>query len=53
MLAAHEAGVHAIGVATGNSTMADLAAAKADVVIPDLTDTEAFAQAVFGPTLSE
>jgi phosphoglycolate phosphatase len=53
MLAAYEAGVHAVGVATGVSTMAELAAAKADVVIPDLTDTEAFVQAVFGHMLHE
>jgi phosphoglycolate phosphatase len=53
MLAAHKAGVHAIGVATGSNTVTDLAAAKADVVIPDLTDTETFAQAVFGHTLGE
>lgn len=53
MLAAYETGAHAIGVATGSSTMADLAAAKADVVIPDLSDTEAFAQAVFSPTRYE
>ena len=44
--AAHEVGVRAIGVATGSSTMEDLMAAQADIVLPDLTDTEAVIRAI-------
>lgn len=44
--AAHEVGVHAVGVATGSSTVEDLMAAKASIVLPDLTDTNAIIQAV-------
>jgi phosphoglycolate phosphatase len=44
--AAREAGVHAVGVATGSSTMEDLIAAQADVVLPDLAGTEAVIRAV-------
>lgn len=46
MMAAHEVGVHAVGVATGSSTAAELRAAGANAVISDLTDTSAFMQAV-------
>ena len=44
--AAREAGARAIGVATGQSTMEELAAAPA--VLPDLTDTDAVIRAVYG-----
>lgn len=44
--AAREVGVRAIGVATGRSTMEDLMAAQADIVLPDLTDTEAVIRAL-------
>lgn len=44
--AAHDVGVRAIGVATGRSTREDLMAAHADVVLPDLTDTEAVIRAL-------
>jgi phosphoglycolate phosphatase len=44
--AAREVGVRAIGVATGSSTREDLMAAQADVVLPDLRDTEAVVRAV-------
>jgi phosphoglycolate phosphatase len=47
MDAAHEVGVHAVGVATGSSTAEELALAHADAVVADLTDTQAFAEAVF------
>lgn len=45
--AAREVGVHALGVATGNSTVEDLVAAQAAVVLPDLADTEIVLQAVY------
>ncbi len=48
MAAAHEVGVRAVGVATGSSTADDLTAAHADAVLPDLTDTAAVIQAVYG-----
>ncbi|MGH3868496.1 MAG: HAD family hydrolase [Pseudonocardiaceae bacterium] len=44
--AAREVGVRAIGVATGSSTMEDLMAAQADIVLPDMTDTVAVVRAV-------
>ncbi|SHF36069.1 HAD family hydrolase [Streptoalloteichus hindustanus] len=39
----------AVGVATGRSTADELDAAGAHVVLPDLTDTDAVLDAVFGP----
>lgn len=50
MAAAHEVGVRAVGVATGSSTADELTAAHADAVLPDLTDTAAVVQAIFGAT---
>jgi phosphoglycolate phosphatase len=44
--AAHEVGVHAVGVATGSSTVEDLIAAQASIVLSDLADTEAIIRAV-------
>ncbi len=44
--AAREVGVHSVGVATGSSTVEDLMAAQASIVLPDLTDTEAVIRAV-------
>jgi phosphoglycolate phosphatase len=44
--AAHEVGVRAVGVATGSSTREELMASYADVVIPDLTDTEMVVRSV-------
>ena len=38
--AATSAGARAVGVATGRFSAGDLADAGADVVLPDLTDTE-------------
>ena len=43
---AREVGVHAVGVATGSSTVEDLMAAQASIVLPDLADTEAVIRAV-------
>lgn len=51
MAAAHEVGVRAVGVATGSSTADELTAAHADAVLPDLTDTAAVVQAIYGATL--
>lgn len=51
MAAAHEVGVRAVGVATGTSTADELTSAHADAVLPDLTDTAAVVQAVYGATL--
>ncbi|MGH8078510.1 MAG: HAD family hydrolase [Lysobacter sp.] len=48
--AAREVGVRAVGVATGGSTVDELTAARANAVLPDLTDTEAVIQAVYGAT---
>ena len=45
---AHDAGVRAVGVATGGSTVADLEAAGAEAVLPDLTRPRALQAAVFG-----
>ena len=46
--AALATGARAVGVATGGPTAAELAAAGADVVLPDLTDTPAVVAAVTG-----
>lgn len=46
--AAREVGVHVVGVATGSSTVEDLMAAQAGIVLPDLADTEAVIRAVVG-----
>ena len=43
---AHDAGVFAVGVATGNSSFEELAACGADLVLADLTDIEALCDAV-------
>lgn len=51
MAAAHEVGVRAVGVATGSSTVDQLTTAHADAVLPDLTNSEAVVQAVYGATL--
>ncbi|WP_250284249.1 MULTISPECIES: haloacid dehalogenase-like hydrolase [unclassified Frankia] len=45
---AHDAGVRAVGVATGGSTAVDLEASGADAVLPDLTRPRALRAAVFG-----
>ncbi|AAZ55546.1 haloacid dehalogenase-like hydrolase [Thermobifida fusca] len=45
---AHDAGVRAVGVATGRSSRADLAAAGADAVLDDLTDTAAVVRLLTG-----
>jgi phosphoglycolate phosphatase len=50
--AAREVGVRAIGVATGDSTVDELAAAHASAVLADLTDTTAVIRAVCGATLA-
>jgi phosphoglycolate phosphatase-like HAD superfamily hydrolase len=52
MSAAREVGVRAVGVATGDSTVDELAAAHASVVLSDLTDTTAVIRAVYGATLA-
>jgi len=44
--AAREVGIHAVGVATGSSTVEDLIAAQASIVLPHLADTEAVIRAV-------
>jgi phosphoglycolate phosphatase-like HAD superfamily hydrolase len=44
--AALVAGAHAVGVASGQFTVDDLAAAGAHAVLPDLTDTEAVVAAI-------
>lgn len=44
--AAREVGVRAVGVATGYSGMDDLMAAQANLVLPDLRDTEAVIRAL-------
>jgi phosphoglycolate phosphatase len=46
--AALATGARAVGVATGGSTAAELAAAGADVVLPDLADTSAVVAAIAG-----
>jgi phosphoglycolate phosphatase len=47
--AALATGARVVGVATGSPAAAELAAAGADVVLPDLTDTAAVIAAVTGP----
>jgi phosphoglycolate phosphatase-like HAD superfamily hydrolase len=44
--AAHAIGAKAIGVATGTTSAAELHATGADVVLPDLTDTQAVLHAI-------
>ncbi|MGH8929519.1 MAG: HAD family hydrolase, partial [Egibacteraceae bacterium] len=51
--AAHDVGVYAVGVATGSSTVEELAATHADAVLTDLTDTQVFLAAVFDRALHE
>jgi phosphoglycolate phosphatase-like HAD superfamily hydrolase len=46
--AALATGARAVGVATGGPTAAELAAAGADAVLPDLTDTAAAVAAIVG-----
>jgi phosphoglycolate phosphatase len=46
--AARATGARVVGVATGGPTAAELAAAGADVVLPDLTDTAAVVAAITG-----
>jgi phosphoglycolate phosphatase-like HAD superfamily hydrolase len=46
--AALATGARAVGVATGGSTAAELAAARADAVLPDLADTCAVVTAIAG-----
>jgi phosphoglycolate phosphatase len=46
--AAHEGGARAVAVATGPYDEAELTAAGAEVVLPDLTDTERAAGAIMG-----
>ena len=46
--AAQAAGARSVGVATGASSTADLAAADADAVLPDLSDTDAVLAAILG-----
>ena len=48
--AARATGARSVGVATGSSSAADLAAAEADAVLPDLTDADAVLTAIFGRT---
>jgi phosphoglycolate phosphatase len=50
--AAQTAGARSVGVATGASSVADLTAADADAVLPDLTDADAVLTAIFGRTRS-
>lgn len=50
--AAQTAGARSVGVATGASSVADLTAAAADAVLPDLTDADAVLTAIFGRTRS-
>jgi phosphoglycolate phosphatase-like HAD superfamily hydrolase len=44
---AHDNGVRAVGVATGASNVAELQAAGADAVLPDLSDLGALRTAIF------
>jgi phosphoglycolate phosphatase-like HAD superfamily hydrolase len=48
--AAQATGARSVGVATGTSSAADLAAAGASAVLPDLTDTAATIAAILGRT---
>jgi len=50
---AHDAGVRAVGVATGRSSRADLAAAGADGVLDDLRDTAAVVRLLAGVTAAD
>jgi phosphoglycolate phosphatase-like HAD superfamily hydrolase len=50
--AAREVGIRAVGVASGDSTVGELAAARANAVLPDLTDTTAVVRAVYGAALA-
>jgi phosphoglycolate phosphatase len=50
--AARATGARAVAVATGGPTAAELAAAGADVVLPDLTDTAAVVAAITGAPCS-
>lgn len=50
--AAREVGVRTVGVATGGSTVDELTTAHAHAVLPDLTDTSAVIQAIYGTTLA-
>jgi phosphoglycolate phosphatase len=50
--AAQAAGARAVAVATGTSSAADLAAAGADAVLADLSDTGAVLTAILGPRLT-
>jgi phosphoglycolate phosphatase-like HAD superfamily hydrolase len=50
--AARATGAWAVGVATGGPTAAELAAAGADVVLPDLTATAAVVAAITGAPIS-
>lgn len=47
IVAAHEVGVQALGVATGDSTVEELTTAEADEVLADLADTGIVVQAVY------
>jgi phosphoglycolate phosphatase len=47
--AGHDGGAFVVAVASGRSSMDELRAAKAEVVLPDLTDTAALVVAVLGP----
>jgi phosphoglycolate phosphatase len=49
VVAALATGARAVGVATGGPAGAELAAAGADAVLPDLTDTRAVVAAIIGP----
>lgn len=48
--AARAAGARCVAVASGWATMAELEAAGADTVVPDLTDTEHVVRAILGTT---
>jgi phosphoglycolate phosphatase len=48
--AGHAGGGFVVAVASGRSAMDELRAAKADVVLPDLTDTAAVVKAIVGST---
>jgi phosphoglycolate phosphatase len=48
---AHGAGAWAVGVATGGTTVDQLVAAGADMVVPDLTSPDALADGIYGRLL--
>lgn len=50
VLAGHEGGARVVAVATGNSDEATLRAAGAELVLPDLTDTDAVVHAILNVT---